>query len=151
MHYRLGDVGKALEHFRESLALRRPGEEATGEAAARYWVARVLADRGDTKDALSEVAGAVKIAETLRTRVASQELRASFFAAVQQYYELYADLLMRRHAEDPTGGHDAAALAVSERARARSLLDLLAEARADIRRGVDPKASGARACAATAA
>lgn len=139
IHFRLGDSTKALEHFHESLALRRPGEETTGEAAARYWLARVLADRGDTKDALSEVAGAVKIAETLRTRVASQELRASFFAAVQQYYELYTDLLMRRHAEDPTGGHDAAALAVSERARARSLLDLLAEARADIRRGVDPK------------
>lgn len=139
IHFRLGDSTKALEHFRESLALRRPGEEATGEAAARYWVARVLSDRGETKDALIEAAGAVKITETVRTRVASQELRASFFAAVQQYYELYADLLMRRHAEDPTGGHDAAALAVSERARARSLLDLLAEARADIRRGVDPK------------
>ncbi|HKO35247.1 MAG TPA: CHAT domain-containing protein [Pyrinomonadaceae bacterium] len=139
MHYRLGDAGKALEHLRESLALRRPGEEATGEAAARYWIARVLSDRGETKEALSEVAGAVKIVEKLRTRVASQELRASFFATVEQYYELYADLLMRLHAADPAGGHDAAALAVSERARARSLLDLLAEARADIRRGVDQK------------
>jgi CHAT domain-containing protein len=139
IHFRLGDSTKALEHFRESLALRRPGEEAAGEAAARYWVARVLSDRGETKDALSEIAGAVRIAETLRTRVASQELRDSFFATVDQYYELYADLLMRLHDADPAGGHDAAALAVSERARARSLLDLLAEARADIRRGVDPK------------
>ena len=139
IHFRLGDSTKALEHFRESLALRRPGEEAAREAAARYWVARVLSDRGETKDALSEIGGAVKIVETLRTRVASQELRDSFFATVDQYYELYAELLMRLHAADPAGGHDAAALAVSERARARSLLDLLAEARADIRRGVDQK------------
>ena len=139
MHYRLGDTGKALEHFRESLAIRRPGGEAPGEAAAHYWVARVLSDRGETADALREVVRAVEIAETLRTSVASQELRASFFATVEQYYELYADLLMRLHAADPAGGHDAAALAVSERARARSLLDLLAEARARIRRGVDEK------------
>jgi CHAT domain-containing protein/tetratricopeptide (TPR) repeat protein len=139
IHYRLGDFRKALEHLRESLAIRRPGGEVPGEAVTRYWIARVLADRGETTDALHEVARAVEIAETLRTSVASQELRASFFATVEQYYELYADLLMRRHAADPAGGHSAAALAVSERARARSLLDLLAEARADIRRGVDAK------------
>lgn len=139
MRYRRGDAGKALELFGESLAIRRPGGEAPGEAATRYWVARILSDRGETADALREIMRAVEIAETLRTRVASQELRASFFATVEQYYELYTDLLMRLHAADAAGGHDAAALAVSERARARSLLDLLAESRADIRRGVDAK------------
>ena len=40
--------------------------------------------------------------------------------------------------------HGAVALAVSERARARSLLELLAESRTDLRQGVDKFAPGAR-------
>ena len=46
---------------------------------------------------------------------------------------------MQMHSREPAKGHDAAALQASERARARSLLESLAEARADIRRGADPK------------
>jgi CHAT domain-containing protein len=45
---------------------------------------------------------------------------------------------MRQHKAEPTKGFDALALEVSERQRARSLLDLLTEARADVRQGVDP-------------
>ena len=41
------------------------------------------------------------------------------------------------HKQNPAAAFDAVALAVSERARARSLLELLTEARADIRQGVD--------------
>ena len=48
------------------------------------------------------------------------------------FYSFYIDLLMEL--DDPAG-----ALAASEEARARSLLDLLAEARADLRQGVDPR------------
>jgi CHAT domain-containing protein len=48
------------------------------------------------------------------------------------------DLLMQVHRQNPSEGADAAALQVSEQARARSLLDSLAEARVDIRQGADP-------------
>jgi CHAT domain-containing protein len=44
---------------------------------------------------------------------------------------------MEMHKQNPAAAFDAAALAVSERARARSLLELLKEAGADIRQGVD--------------
>ena len=40
--------------------------------------------------------------EGLRTKVASQQLRASFFASVQQFREFYIDLLMRLHKENPS-------------------------------------------------
>ena len=56
---------------------------------------------------------------------------------MRKYYELYIDILMRLHKEQPAEGHDAAALQASERARARSLVELLIEARADIRQGAD--------------
>jgi hypothetical protein len=40
---------------------------------------------------------------------------------------------MRQHRAEPTKGFDALAVETSERQRARSLLDLLIEARADVR------------------
>jgi CHAT domain-containing protein len=44
---------------------------------------------------------------------------------------------MQMHKQNPAASFDALALAVNERARARSLLELLSEARADILQGVD--------------
>jgi hypothetical protein len=65
-------------------------------------------------------------------------LRSSYFATAQGYYESYIDLLMEMSKREPAKNHDATALQASERARARSLIESLTEARADIRRGVDP-------------
>jgi CHAT domain-containing protein len=44
---------------------------------------------------------------------------------------------MRLHKQHPNAGYDGKALQVNERARARSLLEVLKEANADIRQGVD--------------
>jgi CHAT domain-containing protein len=92
---------------------------------------------GELTDARATIQSALGIVESLRTKVASQELRASYFASVRQYYDLLIDLLMALHRQQPSAGFAAEALAASERARARSLIDLLDEARADVRRGVD--------------
>ncbi len=46
---------------------------------------------------------------------------------------------MQLHQQDPSKGYDAQAIHASERSRARSLLELLTEANADIRTGVDPQ------------
>ena len=81
---------------------------------------------------------ALAIINTLRTKVTSRDLRASYFASVQDLYKLHIDLLMRLHRRQPAAGFDVAALKAYEQARARSLIDMLAEASADIRQGVDP-------------
>src|SRR6185295_10478035 len=100
---------------------------------------RVERDKGNLLEARNQIEAALKIVESLRTKIASEELRASYFASAQKYYGFYIDLLMRLHDLNRSGGFDAAALEASEKARARSLLDLLTEANADIRQGVDPK------------
>ncbi|NET60391.1 MAG: CHAT domain-containing protein [Symploca sp. SIO2E6] len=57
----------------------------------------------------------------------------------QGNYEFYISLLMQLHQQNPNQGYDALALHASERSRARSLLELLTEANADIRQGVEPQ------------
>ena len=53
-------------------------------------------------------------------------------------YELYINILMLLHKQNPNLGLDKEAFAVSETARARSFHELLLEARTDFRKGVDP-------------
>lgn len=133
-----GEKLKALGYFNQSLPLGRAAGYRFGEASALYNIARVERDRDNLTEARAGIEAALKVAESLRTKVASQGLRASYFATVRQHYEFYIDVLMRLHKRRPSEGFDATALEISERARARSLLETLIESRADIRRGIDP-------------
>ena len=83
------------------------------------------------------MAEALDVIEFLRGKVAGGQLRAAFLATAQEYYEFNIDLLMLSHRQRPSEGHNEVALETNERAIARSLLESLSEARADIRGGVD--------------
>jgi len=132
------DPEKALEYYGKALVIWRAVGDGNGEVAALYGMARAEADRGDLQRAKQLTESALPLINTLRTRVTSPDLRASYFASVQDLFKLHIDLLMRLHRREPTAGFDVAALKTYEQARARSLIDMLAEASADIRQGVDP-------------
>jgi CHAT domain-containing protein len=134
----LGEKEKALRYLNEALALRRSTTDRSGEATTLSRIARVERDGGQLADARAHIEETLLIVESLRTNINSQQLRASYFATVQGYYDFYIELLMQMHEREPAGGHSAEALAASERARARSLLDLMQEARIDVRRDADP-------------
>lgn len=129
---------EAIEHFRRSLPLRRAAGDRVGEATTLYGIGRSARRLGDLREARLRMEEALDIIETLRTRGTSQQLRISYHASVQEYYDTYIDLLMQLHRIDPSGGYAAAAFNGSERARARGLLDTLIESKADIRAGVAP-------------
>jgi CHAT domain-containing protein/tetratricopeptide (TPR) repeat protein len=130
---------KALSTYDQALALQRMFGDRTGEAETLYNVAITQRDKGNLNEGRTQIEAAINIVEDIRTRVTSQELRTSYFASVQNYYQFYIDVLMQLHKKDPSKGYDALALNANERARARSLLELLTEANAHIRQGVDPK------------
>ncbi|HET6978772.1 MAG TPA: CHAT domain-containing tetratricopeptide repeat protein [Pyrinomonadaceae bacterium] len=129
---------KALEYYEKALPIWRAVGDRNGEVAALYGMANAESDRDDLLEASKRTASALAIINTLRTKVASLDLRASYFASVQDLFKLHIDLLMRLHRRQPAAGFDVAALQAYEQARARSLIDMLAEASADIRQGVDP-------------
>ncbi|WP_392482354.1 CHAT domain-containing protein [Nostoc sp. C110] len=135
----LGEHQKALDYYSQSLLLYQQTGNKAREARTLYNIAFVQHDAGNFQSALTQIERVIKIVEDLRIKIDSQELRTSYFATVQNYYEFYVDLLMQLHKQQPSQGYDALALQASERARARSLLELLAEANADIRQGVEPK------------
>ncbi|MGL5065867.1 MAG: tetratricopeptide repeat protein [Microcoleus sp.] len=134
----LGEKQKALDYYNQSLPLSRAVGDPSTEALILYNMAYVKRDRGNLAEALTNIEDSIKILENLRTKIASPELRTSYFSTVQDYYEFYIDLLMQLHKNNPQSGYDRKALEASERSRARSLLELLLESNANIREGISP-------------
>ncbi|HKQ92952.1 MAG TPA: CHAT domain-containing tetratricopeptide repeat protein, partial [Blastocatellia bacterium] len=135
----VGENQKALDFLTQALTLSRMVGDRDGEVETLILIADIKRDLGHFDESLSYVESALKIVESLRANVISKELRASYLATAQNHYTFYIDLLMQLRKREPNKGHEAAALETSERARARSLIESLAEASADIRRGADPK------------
>ncbi len=127
----LPTLEQAVDLARTVKAPARAVEALTTLARAE----RMLDRPGEARSRAEE---AIQLIETLRTRETDPDLRASFLAAQRSAFELEVELLMELERRSPGQGYSRQALAISERARARSLLDLLQEARADIREGVDP-------------
>ncbi len=125
-----GDLPKAREAFSQALELRLAIADRAGEAETRTALARLEARLGRVPEARVQVEKTLALVESLRVTLTNPDLRASFLSAYRQAFELEIDLLIRQ-------GHAREALEVSERARARALLDLLQEARANVQAGGD--------------
>ena len=134
----VGENQKASECLNEALEITRRIGDPAGEAGTLSLLAQVERDEGKLLDAKLHIEAALASVESLRVSLKDRKLRTTFFASVRKYHEVYIDVLMRLHKENPTGGFDVAALKASENARARSLLESLIEASAEIGQGVDP-------------
>jgi CHAT domain-containing protein/Tfp pilus assembly protein PilF len=130
------DSGKALEALNRALPIWRAITDKRGEVSTLYTIARVERDRGNLAEALELSKQAISIIESLRTKVTSQRLRSSFFASQQSHYDLQINIRMRLYGVDKSSEHLAAALEASEQSRARSLVDTLTEAGANLYQGV---------------
>jgi CHAT domain-containing protein/tetratricopeptide (TPR) repeat protein len=135
----LNQEDRALEYYRAALPLSKAAADTAGESNALFNIARIERNRRQLLSAQEHVQSAIDIDESIRARVSSHDLRASFLASVREAYELYIDVLVQRHYANPDAGFDKEAFAVSERAHARSLLDSLQESTTNIREGADPR------------
>jgi CHAT domain-containing protein/predicted negative regulator of RcsB-dependent stress response len=138
-YLRLGDQRRAKESFERALEQSRASSDRVGQAQALFGLAQAAAAANALDTARVYVEAALKLAESSRTKVENRDLRTSYLASVHQYYELYIDVLMRLDKVHPGRRLMRAAFEVSERARARSLLDGLAGAKIDPRNGIAPE------------
>jgi CHAT domain-containing protein/Tfp pilus assembly protein PilF len=99
-------------------------------------LARLERGQGDLQAALHRIEEAIRILESVRYDLSDDRLRTAFLASRRSYYDLYVDLLMELDRQRPGQGYADQALAKSEMARARALLDLLTTARLELTRGI---------------
>lgn len=126
----IGRPARARDLYHQALALSvRESPHLPAEEASLFGLARVARREGRLDEAERRMEQTLDVIEAMRRQVWRQDLRSSYQSSRQEQYAFLIDLLAERHRRDPRGGHDAGAFAVAERARARSLLELLSTAR----------------------
>jgi CHAT domain-containing protein len=133
-----GDAAAAREELEAALPLVRKSGDRVHEATALVALAQAEKGLGDLDAARTAMEDALSLTESVRGSIPEVGERAAYMAKTRDRYDLLIEILMALEARHPGKGWDAEALRASERARARSLIELLAEARIDIRQGVDP-------------
>jgi CHAT domain-containing protein len=107
--------------------------------ATQSGLAEVYRGRGEFDQAFKSLSSAIDVIESLRARVPSPDLRATFVQDKAKVYENITDVLSVLHEQHPNHGYDRQAFLFSERGRARSFLDLLAESNAHVTSGLTPQ------------
>jgi CHAT domain-containing protein/Tfp pilus assembly protein PilF len=139
VYFQQGNLTKARDFYQQALNIRQEVGDLPKEAISRYRLAMIDRKQSNFEQAIQQINRAIEIIENLRIKVTNQDLRTSFLASKQEYYQFYIDLLMQLHQQNPHQGWDGKALQISERSKARSLLDILAESQGQLTKGIDPK------------
>ncbi|MDX6498692.1 MAG: hypothetical protein QOG23_1952 [Blastocatellia bacterium] len=140
----MGDLFSSIKNYRKALAFYKraiePMQKADEEVQIEtlHNVAYAARQTGDLNSALSYVEQAIKKIDEIRTNLAVPDLRTSYTAAMHDNYSLYIEILMQQDQRSPGRGFAARALLTSEISRARSLLEVLVESKADVQQGMDP-------------
>ena len=120
-----GRFAEARTAIEMALASREEIGDRRGQVAGLAGLARLDRQAGALAEAQARVMRALDLVEQLRVGLLSTRARMTLGVTAQGVYELARDILIDRHLKEPHAGHDQAALAVQERARARSLLEAL--------------------------
>jgi CHAT domain-containing protein/tetratricopeptide (TPR) repeat protein len=130
----LGKKSEAREYAAQALAISLEIGDRRVQTESRATIATISRYQGDYKEARQQIERLLAGVEADRATIRGQSSRTSWFAEFREFYDLYLDILMRQR----EAGYEAAAFGVSENFRARSLLELLKESGAVLRRNVDP-------------
>ena len=137
MYIELEQMEKADETAVEGLETARIIGERIIESNALYNLARVRRAQQNYSAALRMIEDSLKIIESTRAELLGQEERTSYLSTVSDKYDFYISLLIEMRNQSNNREFGARAFAVNERARARGLLDLLAESKTEISAGIN--------------
>jgi CHAT domain-containing protein/Tfp pilus assembly protein PilF len=135
----LGEKSKALKFYNQSLLISRTVGNHSVTATTLSNIANLYRGQNKLTDALKNINAAIELIESLRSALKNDALKTSYFASVQDYYQLKTDILMKLHQQQPNKGYDAQALETTDQSRARVLRELLIQANANINKDVLPE------------
>ena len=120
-HAAAGEPLLGLEELDRAFRIRLDARIRDAAAESLFESACILETLGREEEAAERLGRVIGLVETLRSSAGGEAFRTSYFSSKHVYFERYTDLLMR-------SGRPEEALAAAERARGRTLLDLLASA-----------------------
>jgi CHAT domain-containing protein len=134
---RMGRVTEAIALYKQALGLLRATEFRSEEVDFLINLANAEQRTGDLENALKHIEEVIAILDPVRAGIGTSINRASFSGFHQIAYSTYFEVLQALHAANPGQGYDLRAFQVSEKARARTLVEQLTSRKTDLREGVD--------------
>ena len=116
-----GDTQTARQSLAEAARIRREAGLRDDASESVFALAELEYHAGNSTAARDFAAQATSLIESLRSKVPSASLRATYYARKHRFFDLLTDIAMAP--SDPSNG--AEGLLASEQARGRALLDLL--------------------------
>ncbi|HLJ25850.1 MAG TPA: CHAT domain-containing protein [Candidatus Angelobacter sp.] len=135
----LQKTNQAVEELQQALNIAVSLGCAECKAQAELSLARVQRESGNFSESLRQAQNAIENLEKLQAGIGPFELRASFLGAHEEAYELYIDLSLHDPGHLASGTSSAWAFQISERARARSFVDILSNMGTDLVQENDPQ------------
>lgn len=121
-----GQYTAAIGSFQQAVRSANRIDRVSRQAEAHYGLASAYRALKQYDQAKTESESAIQIIESERTKVSDFDSRATYFASVHQYYQLYIDILMQLDQQHPEQGFAQLAFEAAEKSKVRSLLDMLA-------------------------
>lgn len=135
-----GDAG--LPDLEAALSIERRLGDRFGQVQTLADLARADGAAGRDEQSLARLTEAMEVIDQTRSSLAEPGLRASYLASQRSVYEQAANLLVRMAARDPLSDYASRAFAVSERAHARALLDVIGQTADEFDARSDPALRG---------
>ena len=138
VHSDIGQYQQALRCQQQALAIAEKINNPQLAWLASCHIGAIFESQGKHDEALELYTRAIDIIETTRKAIKSERYKLGFLENRIFIYDLMIGLLLKKHAQNEEEGHERKAFYYAERRKARAFLDLLAEARVDIREGIAP-------------
>lgn len=130
--FRSGQVDEARMYFQNALLEATAIQSPREQASSGMGLARTEMSAGDLEDASMHARAALRALESGRSGLSSPEVRASYLSTAGDDYRAGVEILMALDGRKPHAGFAEEAFSISERGRARSLLDALSAARVKV-------------------
>jgi len=131
-----GELATAERDLREALLQSQEMPLARVTAAAEIALAALARQRHDLTGALRQLEPAVRAIESMRASIAEPDLRVRFLETKARAYDDIVEVLSLLHDRHPNSGYDKLAFDYAERGRARAFLDMLAESKSRVTKGM---------------
>ncbi len=112
-------------HFQSALEISRKIRDKISESETLFNLSKLRYEQNNTVEALNFVEQSVEITENLSAGMVNAKLKTAYFSNVFQRYELYIKLLMELNTKYPEKNYAAKAFQISEKSRARQMLEYL--------------------------
>jgi CHAT domain-containing protein len=132
----------ARKYFLNALELNRKVKDGFAEADTLFRLARLDFSENKKEAALESAQKAVEITELLYSDIFNSKLKSTYLSNAFDRYELYINVLMKTHGQNPEDNYAVLALQTAEKSRARSMLENLSLSEADFIKDADAETVG---------